>query len=328
MPKFSKAQMDSIRNIKTRQTEADFLKKENVVGVGIGEKVTGGKPAGKAALITYVTKKQDPSALKEEDLVPAFVEGVETDVIEIGQPSAQTEISREMRTLPDNQLSSKIRPVKGGWSVGHPDVTAGTAGAVVFGREGDRAGKYFILSNNHVMANSNEAQEGDPILQPGSVDGGTLPDDQVAVLSAFIPIDLTPNVPLEEHDNLVDAAIAEGSLQELDREVYWSGYIKGSLQKDEVDTGLRIRKTGRTSGYTSGEVTGIEATIDVNFGGNRTARFRDQIVTTPLSEGGDSGSVVTDHENRAVGLLFAGSTQATILNQIEHVRTLLRIEFV
>jgi len=58
------------------------------------------------------------------------------------------------------------------------------------------------------------------------------------------------------------------------------------------------------------------------------ARFRDQILTTPMSAGGDSGSLVADRENLAVGLLFAGSPMVTILNQIQHVRSLLRVEIV
>ena len=60
----------------------------------------------------------------------------------------------------------------------------------------------------------------------------------------------------------------------------------------------------------------------------RAAAIRpDHFVTTNMSAGGDSGSLVaTKDENKAVGLLFAGSSVATILNQIQHVRSLLRIE--
>jgi hypothetical protein len=64
----------------------------------------------------------------------------------------------------------------------------------------------------------------------------------------------------------------------------------------------------------------------VNYGGGRVGRFKDQIITTPMSAGGDSGSLVMTLDNIAIGLLYAGSAQATILNQIEHVRTLLRVE--
>jgi len=77
---------------------------------------------------------------------------------------------------------------------------------------------------------------------------------------------------------------------------------------------------------TLGRIVGINATVDVNYGGGRVARFKDQIITTNMSAGGDSGSLVTDWQNTAVGLLFAGSSVVTILNQIENVRAALRIE--
>ncbi|HDR3903201.1 TPA: hypothetical protein QCO88_005937, partial [Bacillus cereus] len=63
-----------------------------------------------------------------------------------------------------------------------------------------------------------------------------------------------------------------------------------------------------------------------NYGSGRVARFRDQIVTTNLSSGGDSGSLITTNDGVAIGLLFAGSTSVTIANHIEHVRSLLGIE--
>jgi hypothetical protein len=73
-------------------------------------------------------------------------------------------------------------------------------------------------------------------------------------------------------------------------------------------------------------ITGVNATVDVNYGGGRVARFNDQILATNMSAGGDSGSLVTTLDDVAVGLLFAGSPQVTILNQIEGVRALLRVE--
>jgi len=64
----------------------------------------------------------------------------------------------------------------------------------------------------------------------------------------------------------------------------------------------------------------------VGYGGGKVARFKDQIVTTDISAGGDSGSLVTTLDNVAVGLLFGGSSIATIINQIENVRSLLKVE--
>ncbi|TVP59895.1 MAG: hypothetical protein EA351_01115 [Gemmatimonadales bacterium] len=61
--------------------------------------------------------------------------------------------------------TARVRPAPIGFSVGHPDITAGTLGARVV----NGGGQVFILSNNHILANSNNASIGDPILQPGGV---------------------------------------------------------------------------------------------------------------------------------------------------------------
>jgi hypothetical protein len=186
--------------------------------------------------------------------------------------------------------------------------------------------RFYILSNNHVLADSNNASIGDPILQPGPFDGGVDPTDRIARLSRFIPITFNPPVPLTQQKNLVDAAVAEGQFHDLDREIFWTGYVRGWRRKANVTVGTTVQKTGRTTNYTTGRITTVNATVDVGFGGGRVARFIDQIVTTNISAGGDSGSLVTTLDDVAVGLLFAGSSVATIVNQIENVRSLLRVE--
>jgi hypothetical protein len=69
----------------------------------------------------------------------------------------------------------------------------------------------------------------------------------------------------------------------------------------------------------------VDVTVDVEYGTGRTARFTDQLVAGPMSQGGDSGSAVLDNNNRLVGLLFAGSDQNTIINRIENVFSALDI---
>src|SRR5260370_7949119 len=71
-----------------------------------------------------------------------------------------------------------------GYSVGYPAITAGAIGA----RVRDALGRAYILSNNHVLVNSNGAAIGDPEYQPGPFDGGTAAD-QIATLSDFQGID-------------------------------------------------------------------------------------------------------------------------------------------
>jgi hypothetical protein len=235
-------------------------------------------------------------------------------------------------------LARRTRPSEGGYSVGHYQITAGTIATCVYdllpgGTTGTPPAhglgippRSYILSNNHVLANTNAGQIGDPILQPGPYDGGTDPLDRIATLTRWVPITLEPPTPRALHRNLVDAAIAQGQFHDLDREIYWIGYVQGWRRRADVSVGTIVQKTGRTTNYTTGRITAINATVDVGYGGGRVARFFDQIITTNISAGGDSGSLVLNLDNQALGLLFAGSSVATIVNQIEHVRSLLRVE--
>ena len=87
--------------------------------------------------------------------------------------------------------------------------------------------------------------------------------------------------------------------------------------------GMRVRKVGRTTDYTEGTITLLNATVNVAYNtskGSRTGRFTGQVITEAMSQGGDSGSLIVDmNENRAVGLLFAGSNLATIFTPIDRV---------
>jgi hypothetical protein len=306
----------------------------NIVGMGVGVKWRKGQPTGEPTLVVLVTQKLDKDQVSKADLVPPKLAEMQTDVLAIGYPFAG---GSEPLGAGTQTLARRTRPAEGGYSVGHVNITAGTIATCVYdilpgGMVSPPAHgigvppRYYILSNNHVLANSNAASLGDPILQPGPFDGGVDPADRIARLSRFIPITFNPPVPLALHNNLVDAAVAEGQFHDLDREIYWSGYVRGWRRKAPVIVGTIVQKTGRTTNYTTGRITAISATVDVGYGGGRVARFKDQIVTTNISAGGDSGSLVATLDDVAVGLLFAGSSVATIVNQIENVRSLLRVE--
>ncbi|TKJ37471.1 MAG: hypothetical protein CEE38_08205 [Planctomycetes bacterium B3_Pla] len=304
-----------------------FLDKQNVVGVATGHKIIEkeDKDTGKPCITLFVTHKVGRDELSSEDMIEETTEeGIETDVVESGEifagGNADVAVQEEIGI---ETLRQRIRPAMGGFSVGHPKVTAGTIATCVYDLRPFPGipRRYYILSNNHVLANSNNAQIGDPILQPGRYDGGTIPGDIIARLSRFVPIRFkTPtSVPL----NYVDAAIAEGQFHNLNREIFWIGYIKQVNSRPTV--GTIVEKTGRTTNFTTGRITALNATIDVNYGGGRVARFARQIVTTNMSAGGDSGSLVCDTKEGAVALLFAGSSRVTIASPITYVQSFLGI---
>lgn len=302
-----------------------ILAKANVVGVGVGHKISGGQDTGDTSLTVFVEQKMDPASLSKDDLIPAEVGKYKTDVVESGVifagGAAAAPVTQEGISI--QTLKWRVRPVEGGYSVAHEKVTAGTYATAVTDRSPYPGipRRYYVLSNNHVLANSNNAQIGDPILQPGPFDGGTYPQDMIARLSRFVPIRFNDR----DACNYVDAAIAEGPFQILDREIYWIGYVKGVAN---AQVGMLVQKTGRTTNYTTGRVTAINGTFTVNYGGGRWARFCRQIVTTNMSAGGDSGSLLCDLNENAVGLLFAGSTTLTLHNHIGFVQALLGIRVV
>lgn len=203
------------------------------------------------------------------------------------------------RTVP--WYRTRSRPIRPGCSIGHFKITAGTLGCLVL----DAEGLLHILSNNHVLANENRAKAGDSIIQAGAVDGGLDPRDRVGSLARFVRL-------RRETPNLVDCAIASIAKEiKTDATIKGVGAVKGVFP-DQVQTGLAVRKLGRTTGLTRGHVTAFELdNVVVNYDiGN--LRFDNQIEIegtrgNPFSDGGDSGSLIVTDEIEAVALLFAGA---------------------
>jgi hypothetical protein len=378
-----------------------LLAKSNVVGVAIGFKESKGETQGELSVVVLVEQKKPLAALSAQDVVPPEIDGMRTDVYEVGTLRAQQTPRDRFRPIIPN-----------GASVGHYKVTAGTLGTIV---KDKATGERFILSNNHVLANSNDALIGDAILQPGAIDGGQNPGDVIAQLERFVrlryiddPVEETPPTPPTPDpgtppnpnpnptpvpsggcdvvavvaafanflatilgsdkrvavssrammaaasavstpampirnafpqtvaiaaagptvpENPVDCALA----RPLDPNMF-SDDIPGIgiVNETKLATlGMRVRKAGRTTGYTEGNITLLNATVNVGYStvkGPRTARFTGQIITEPMSQGGDSGSLIVDAtENKAVGLLFAGSNLATIFTPIDAVLIALNI---
>jgi hypothetical protein len=298
----------------------ELLAMENVVGVGVGNKIVGGVDTGEEAVVIFVVKKKSETELKAESIVPMKVDDAPTDVVEVGT----------LRLL-GTERTSYQRPASPGVSVGHYMSTAGTLGAIVYDK---KTNEPYILSNNHVIANINDGSNGrsklgDPILQPGPYDGGTVEKNTIANLVKFVPIhsihygnsNSGEFIPTDEmyrsKSNKVDCALAKPvSPDAVSPEVMGLGKVNGTA---EAGVGTKVVKSGRTSEVTKGKVTAVNATLKVNFDENEYGIFEGQMVSNMKSLPGDSGSIVVDGDNRAVGLLFAGSDTATIINPIKSV---------
>lgn len=327
-----------------RSVQVKLLRKKNVVAVGIGCKEIGGKRTETKAIICSVSKKEPLSDLKKKDAIPTRVwlkppVGMPTDVKE--EPGGF-----KVRT----DRKKRIRPAPGGVCIGHEWVTAGTLGCLV-----GKGGNVYILSNNHVLADTNNAPLGSAILQPGKYSGGE-PIDRIASLTEFVPIEFGGGegcnigqavarlanffagkvrsqtrleaASIRQVANRVDAAIACPLKDDLVKnEILGIGKISGW---GTAVLGTKVKKSGRTTGVTHGEITQVNVMVNVQYGNGKIAMFTDQHMIEPggFSAGGDSGSAVLDEEDDTLyELLFAGSDKSTIVSPIEFVLADLNLDF-
>lgn len=300
--------------------ESDLKGRANVRGTGIGPKRTDKEGITKEeSVIVFVSKKQKEADLDDADIVPERVEidGTEyrTDVQEVGDvqmlelqeseqempPDVQGDV--DVREIPESMnRTERWRPAPAGVSVGHPDITAGTLGTPPL-RAAD--GSLVFLTNSHVAAKAGDASVGDDIIQPGSFDGGSAPDDVIGTLKEFTEISTSG-------DNESDSALVEVEPDHLQTDIF-------ELHEDlrgfeEAEVGRLHKKSGRTTGVTLGKCVARHANFDVGFG-DGTARFVDLDVFQPLAAGGDSGSLIGyEQEDGFYGtsLLFAGSSRVTL----------------
>lgn len=320
--------MRELSVIKEAQKIVEVAHYPNVQGTYIGYKVRKGKQTKQLAVIVCVDRKLPENQLRAEAIIPRAInisgENVETDVIQSGKFKAL-------------ELIDDGRPVVPGYSIGHPDVTAGTLGFFA-----KRNGKRCLVTNAHVGANTNKGKLGDPIYYPGPYDGGT-EKNTIGHLVATIPIEMVASncpiakavvntfnflaktfkrksrlpPPVRQVANQVDCCtheLIEGL--EIDERVYKIGKPTGMV---EAELGMKAKKSGRTTEYTEGEITGINGRVQV-FYGDGIAIFENQIMSDIPSDGGDSGSAVFGNGgNNLVGLLFAGGEGTTIMNRIQTV---------
>ncbi len=206
------------------------------------------------------------------------------------------------RAVPWHQRRN--RPLRVGGSVGHFAITCGTLGCFVRRRSDDQV---FILSNNHVLANENDAVQGDAIIQPGDMDGGRRSRDRIGGLDRFVKL-------RKRGINFIDCALASLSagIGFNHSKLAGIGNLAG-VGPDAVEDAA-VAKVGRTTGTTRGRVTAFEIdNVIVGYDlGN--LRFDNQIEIEgagdeAFSDGGDSGSLIVSADNLAVALLFAGGDQ-------------------
>jgi hypothetical protein len=215
------------------------------------------------------------------------------------------------------------------------DCCGGTLGSLVE----DATSRQYLLSNNHVLARSDQASVGDIIIQPGLIDNNCVPygdgpgTDTVGTLTTWLP--------LSAASTNADAAIAQVTVGTVDL----SGSILelGARQADgtlaaappgtsttggkgeTASLSLSVAKSGRTTGLTCASISALALDVNVDYFTDcaetkpyLTKTYTNQLAITgnQFSDAGDSGSLVVDTATaEPVGLFFAGGADATGASQ-------------
>lgn len=296
----------------------DWLGREGVTAVDLGFKWSQGLMTGQLSIRVHVAQKKPLSELTEAELFPEEVEGIPVDVIEAEYGLQLLPGQSQLEAAPEAR-KARYNPIPLGVSAGNPRITAGTLGAKVY----DAASLLpMALSNWHVFVGSPSGVAGEPIWQPGSLDGGKS-TDTFATLSRFV---LGP----------YDAAVAQLTNSR--------NVLTETLDGDTIEDvttpllGMLVWKSGRTTERTEGFIDGIKMTTSINYGaaGVRAIQEVVRIVPRPgagnveISMGGDSGSIWVDEASgKGIGLHFAGEVgnapEHALATELQPVLTTLNV---
>lgn len=214
----------------------------------------------------------------------------ETDVI----------VSGEVEYLNDNSPSIEAyNELTGGISVYDKDSTQeyGTIGA--FFKTTDNS--TYLLSNYHVLLDTG-GKLNDPIVHPSRADANTSSSKYKVIGEIYWKEDIS-----EVGFNIMDAAIAK-ICDNINVSEYKYTRCNGIkfLSIGTPKIGQSIKKCGRSTGLTFGEIRSINATVNVSNNDNKFHLYKNQILTTYMkNEKGDSGSILVTEDGIVVGLLFA-----------------------
>lgn len=292
-----------------------YVRDPNIIGSAYGRRIVGGEVSDVPSIVIYVARKVPSEFLPPSRMLPRRLyvgsDWIDVDVFETGP-------------IYPHSFTGRDRPAPSGISIGRfldPSIDAGTLGALVTDLQVKGEGNPAILSCNHVLADENAGSPGDVIVQPGTIDGGTSPSDNIATLTRFITINATGNVvdcaiatvddptlvvnqmknnlmpvPTTDHPavgllfaggcnrtfmNPITSVLSQLNIQ----------FISGANATIAPTVGMNVEKVGRTTEYTTSTILEIDAslTISYNFG---PGAFINQIATAWMSSPGDSGSVV------------------------------------
>jgi hypothetical protein len=272
----------------------DLLRRGGVHTIAIGFKRSGGQDSDEIAVLAFVSKKRPPEEVGDQLIPPRLVfysvhdredVTVLTDVREASPPKPLAHVS--------DDLTARVRPVPGGYSLGYWGTSAGTLGGWVW--ESD-SNSIVLLSNEHVIGSIT----GTKVLQPGVADGGAA---QVDAFAATIKTAATYDASVALANDPADIAMR----------IIGSG--PAVLELTDPVLGMLVEKTGRTTKHTLGKIVATNSMFIPPGGVVGDTFVEPDPPGANFVEGGDSGSLLLERVHpqertwkRVVGLIWGGAS--------------------
>jgi len=310
--------VQAVMQVQNKHT-TKLMEDKNIVGTA-----TGLTPDGKIAILVFLENgNSTPKGMKTLSSMPTDIEGIPviTQVTGAFKALKSSGVSHTAKQTPPIQLGTS-----GGWryDLANGYCCGGTIGSLI-----QKGTTQYVLSNYHVFwgdivagGNSRVATAGDPVIQPGLIDVGCTAANAQNVAN------------LSGSGSLPTANVDAGYAQVIPGMVRTDGAILevGTISATTVAAYVNqpVKKSGRTSGLTRTTVSGLNATISVQYDTECagtvafTKTFTGQIVLKGgrFIQSGDSGSLMVEDVTtnpHAVGLCFAGSGTNGIANPINAV---------
>jgi hypothetical protein len=278
----------------------------NVIGVGVGPKRVNGKDTATLSVRLYVRNKLPKARVLKKYALPARINGIPTDIIEVGTP----------RLVGNSAATERMRPARPGCSIAAAPLTPasgyyiGTFGALVE----DVAGNLYILSNNHVLSFEELCPPRATIFQPGA----PIAADRIGKLATVISFD-----PARRSD--VDCALAAvtSSANVAGSPLSPVGPLSSAVPI-EPEVGMVVEKFGAATGHTLGTINDISADFQIDEYVTGTVFLEDQIQISngrePFCAHGDSGAMVVDTASKQpIGLLAVNMGGFALANRLSVV---------
>jgi hypothetical protein len=324
------------------QARETLAKLPNVVAMGIGMKETAGKFTDEIVIRVFVEQKISRDLIAPQDLIPAEINGIKTDVL---TPLVVTDDSDvcgdERRDL------TKFRPIQAGIAISTDSTSYGTLGW--FGTL-DADDTPILLTNKHVLYDATNTTDNRhlKVAQPQLGSPSTCCccecGSDNAIGESIIGIrDIAPasNTSVDCAIAKIDPAIAAEIIYEITNNA--TDEVLTVTGTGVAVVGDRVRKIGARSGFTTGTVVHLGdiavaapndsagTAIIVRQGqvliipvAEETYQVREGVCKFAFSNSGDSGAVILNDDDEIIALNWGGDRTTnnvgiTLANNIANV---------